>query len=131
MTSESKNASDVMYATSITISGSKNAKIQPSEATWQNSPRTRKCAWPSCILCSRRLAEASPDDKLWGIGLSACDPESTNASIVMCATLATTSCKKIAKISSRAATSRHSHKNMRYALSLDILANAASPKLAP
>ena len=30
MTPESKNASAVMYATSITISGSKNAKIQPS-----------------------------------------------------------------------------------------------------
>ena len=56
---ESKHASTVMYATSNTISGSKNAKIQPSEATWQNSPRTRKC----------------------------------NASTVMCATLATTSCK--------------------------------------
>ena len=27
----------------------------------------------------RRLAEASPHDKLWGFGLSACDPESTNA----------------------------------------------------
>ena len=127
---ESKNASTVMYATSITISGSKNAKIQPSEATWQNSP-TRKCARPSCTLCPRRLAEASPHDKLWGIDPTACDPESTNASTVMCATLATTSCKKIANISSRAATWRHSHKKMRYALSLDILANAASPKLAP
>ena len=127
---ESKNASTVMYATSITISGSKNAKIQPSEATWQNS-LTRKCALPSCTLCPRRLAEASPHDKLWGIGPTACDPESTNASTVMCATLATTSCKKIANISSRAATWRHSHKKMRYALSLDILANAASPKLAP
>ena len=127
---ESKNASTVMYATSITISGSKNAKIQPSEATWQNSP-TRKCARPSCTLCPRRLAEASPHDKLWGIGLTARDPESTNASTVMCATLATTSCKKIANISSRAATWRHSHKKMRYAVSLDILANAASPKLAP
>ena len=131
MTPESKNASVVMYATSITISGSKNAKIQPSEATWQNSPRTRKCARPSCTLCPRRLAEASPHDKLWVIGLSACDPESTNASTVMCATLATTSCKKIANISSRAATWRHSHKKMRYALSLNILANAASSKLAP
>ena len=59
---ESKNASTVMYATSITISGRKNAKIQPSEATWQNSP-TRKCARPSCTLCPRRLAEASPHDK--------------------------------------------------------------------
>ena len=37
---------------------------------------------------------SEPHDKLWGIGLSACDPESTNASTVMCATLATTSCKK-------------------------------------
>ena len=46
MTPESKTASAVMYATLITISGSKNAKIQPSEATWQNSPRTRKCARP-------------------------------------------------------------------------------------
>ena len=63
---ESKNASTVMYATSITISGSKNAKIQPSEATWQNSP-TRKCARPSCTLCPRRLAEASPHDKLWAL----------------------------------------------------------------
>ena len=127
---ESKHASTVMYATSNTISGSKNAKIQPSEATWQNSP-TRKCARSSCTLCPRRLAEASPHDKLWSIGLTACDPESTNASTVMCATLATTSCKKIANISSRAATWRHCHKKMRYALSLDILANAASPKLAP
>ena len=82
---ESKNASTVMYATSITISGSKNAELQPSEATWQNSP-TRKCARPSFTLCPRRLAEASPHDKLWGIGLTACDPESTNASTVMCAT---------------------------------------------
>ena len=62
---ESKNASSVMYATSITISGSKNVKIQPSEATWQNSPRTKNCARPSCTLCPRRLAEASPHDKLW------------------------------------------------------------------
>ena len=38
---ESKHASTLMYATSNTISGSKNAKIQPSEAPWQNSPRTR------------------------------------------------------------------------------------------
>ena len=91
---ESTNASTVMYSTSITISGSKNAKIQPSEATWQNSPRTRKCTRPSCTLCPRCLAEASPHDKLWGIGLSACDSESTNASTVMCTTLATTSCKK-------------------------------------
>ena len=74
---------------------------------------------------------SEPHDKLWGIGLSACDPESTNASTVKCATSATTSCKKIANISSREATLRHSHKEMRYALPLDILANAASPKLAP
>ena len=94
MTPERKHASAVMYATSITISGSKNAKIQPSEATCQNSPNTRKCAWPSCTLCPRRLAEASSHDKLWGIGLSACDPDSTNASTGMCAALATTSCKK-------------------------------------
>ena len=79
----------------------------------------------------RRLPEASPHDKLWGIGLSACDPESTNASTVKCATLATTSCKEIANISSREATLRHSHKKMRYALPLDILANATSPRLAP
>ena len=77
-----------------------------------------------------RLLEASPRDKLWGIGLSAYDPESTNASTVKCATLATTSCKNIPNISSREATLRHSHKNMRYALPLDILANAASPKPA-
>ena len=62
---ENKNASTVMNATSIPISGSKNAKIQPSEATWQNSPRTRKCTRPSGTLCPRRLAEASPHDKLW------------------------------------------------------------------
>ena len=49
---ESKNASTVMYATSITISGSKNAKIQSSEATWQNSP-TRKCARPKLDLKER------------------------------------------------------------------------------
>ena len=49
----------------------------------------------------RHLPEASPHDKLWGIGLSACDPESTNASTVKCATLATTSSKTIANISSR------------------------------
>ena len=79
----------------------------------------------------RRLAEASPHNKLWGIGPSACDPKSTNASTVKCATLATTSCKKIANISSREETLRHSHKKMRYALPLDILANVASPKLAP
>ena len=97
----------------------------------QNSPKTIKCVWPSCTLCLRRLAETSPHDILWGIGLSACDPESTNASTVMCATLATTSYKKIANISSREATLRHSHKKMRYTLPLDILANAASPKLAP
>ena len=94
MTPESKNASAIMYTTSITISASKNAKIQPSEATWQNSPRTRKCPRPSCTLCPGHLAEASPHDKLWGIRLSACDPESTNASTVMCATLATIYCKK-------------------------------------
>ena len=129
-TPESRNASVIMYATLITISGSKNAKIQSSEATWQNSPKTRKCAWPSCTLCQRRLAEASPHDK-WGIGLSACDPESTDASTAKCAALATTSCKKIANKSSRKVTLRHSHKNMRYALPLDILANDASPKLAP
>ena len=111
MTPESKNASAVMYANSITISDSKNAKIQPSEATWQNSPKTRKCAWSSYTLCPRRLADASLHDKLWGIGLSACDPESTNASTVMCATLAMTSCKTIANVSSRAATLRHSHKD--------------------
>ena len=93
--------------------------------------QNEKCAWPSCTPCPHRLAEASSRDKLWGIDLSACDPESTNASTVMCATLATTSCKKIANISSREATLRHSHTNMRYALPLDILANAASPKLAP
>ena len=93
--------------------------------------QNEKCAWPSCTLCPRRLAEASPHDKLWGIGLRACDPESTNASTGMCATLATTSCKKIANISYREAILRHSHKNMRYALPLDILADAASPKLAP
>ena len=131
MTPESKNALAVMYATSITISGSKDAKIQPSEATWQYFPKTRKCAWPLCTLCPRRLAKASPHDKLWGIVLSAYDPESTNASTVICATLATTSCKNIANISSREAILRHSHKEMRYALPLDILANAASPKLAP
>ena len=39
-------ASAVMYATSITISGSKNAKIQPSEATWQNSPRRENAPGP-------------------------------------------------------------------------------------
>ena len=128
---ESKNASTVMYATSITISGSKNAKIQPSEATWQNSPHERMPPALVHTVPTRCLAEASPHDKLWGIGLTACDPESTNASTVMCATLATTSCKKIANISSRAATWRHSHKKRRYALSLDILANAASPRLAP
>ena len=103
MIPQSKNASAVMNATSITISGSKNAKIQPSEATWQNSSKMRDCAWPSCTLIPRRLAEARPHDRLWGIGLSACDPESINASTVMCATLATTSCKKIANISSRPA----------------------------
>ena len=80
----------------------------------------------------RRLAEASPYDQLWGIGLSACDPERTNASIVKCATLTTTSGKKVANISSREATStlRYSHKNMRYALPLDTLAYAALPKPA-
>ena len=78
----------------------------------------------------RRLPEASPHDNSWGIGLSACDPESTNTLTVKCATLATTSCKKIANISSREATMRHSHKNMRYALPLDILANAAPLKPA-
>ena len=76
----------------------------------------------------RRLADASPHKKLWDIDLSACDPESTHASTVKCATLATTSRKKIANISSREVTLRHSHKNMRYALPLDILANAASLK---
>ena len=78
----------------------------------------------------RRLPEASPYDKLWGIGLGACGPESTNALTVKCATLATTSCKKITNISFREVTLRHSHKNMRYALSLDRFANAASPKPA-
>ena len=78
----------------------------------------------------RRLPEASPHDKLYGIGLSACDPESANVSTAKCVTLATTSCKKIANLSSREATLRHSHKNMRYALPLDILANAASQKPA-
>ena len=38
--------------------------------------------------------------------------------------------KKIANILPREATLRHSHKKMRYALPLDILANTASPKLA-
>ena len=74
---------------------------------------------------------SEPHDKLWNIGLNAFDPESTNASTVKCATLATTSCKKIANMLFREATLRHSHINMRYALPLDILANAASPKLAP
>ena len=127
---ESKHASTVMYATSITTSGSKNAKIQPSEATWQNSPRTRKCTRPSCTLCPRRLAEASPHDKLWGIGLSACDPESTDASTSCAPLWPRPLAKKIANISPREATLRYSHKKMRYALPLDILANTASPKLA-
>ena len=67
----------------------------------------------------RRLPEASPHDKLWGIGLSACDPESTNVSTIKCATLT----------SSREATLQYSHKK-KYALPLDTLANAASPKPA-
>ena len=79
----------------------------------------------------RRLFEASPHGKLWGIGLWACDPKNTKTSTVKCATLAATSSKKIAKISSRKATLRHSHKKMRYPLRLGILANAASPKPDP
>ena len=58
----------------------------------------------------RRLAEASPHDKFWGIGPSACDSESANPSTIKCATLATTSRKKIANVLSREATLRHSHK---------------------
>ena len=60
----------------------------------------------------RRLAEASPHDHFWGIGPSACDPGSANASTVKCAILATTSRKKVANILSREATLRHSHKKM-------------------
>ena len=78
----------------------------------------------------RRLAEAIPHDKWWGIGLRAFDPESTNASTIKYATLTTISGKKIANISSREATLQHSHKKMRRALPLDTLANTASPKPA-
>ena len=77
-----------------------------------------------------RLAEASPYDKLWGNGLSACDPESINSSTVKCATLTTTSGKKISNVSSREATLQHSHKKTRYPLPLATLANAASLKPA-
>ena len=68
----------------------------------------------------RSLPEASPHDKSGGIDLSACDPESTNAS---------TSGNKIANISSREATFHHSHKK-KYALPLDTFADTASPKPA-
>ena len=78
----------------------------------------------------RRLPEASPYDKSWGIGVSACDSESTNASTIKCATLTMTCHKNIANVSSREATLQHSHKNMRYAVPLDTLASAASPEPA-
>ena len=78
----------------------------------------------------RRLPEASPHDKVRGMGLSACHLASTNASTIKCATLTTASGKNIAKISSCEATLRDSNKNMRYALPLDTLANAALPKPA-
>ena len=58
----------------------------------------------------RRFADASPHDKLWGIGLSACDPESINASTITCTILTTTSGKKITNISVREATLQFSHK---------------------
>ena len=78
----------------------------------------------------RRLPEASLHDKLLGIGLSACDPESTNASTVS----APLRPRPLAKILRTYRPARH-HCDIltkrRCALPLDILANAASPKLAP
>ena len=124
MTPESKTASAVMYATSITISGSKNAEIHSSEETWQNSPKTRKCAWPSCTLCPRRLAGACPHEKLWGIGLGACDPRQS------CTPLWPRPLAKGLRTYRPARQHYDILTKMRYASPLDILENLASPKLA-
>ena len=126
---ERKNSSTVMYAFRSRFLAARMRTFSPPRQTSKILPN-EKMRLALVLTGQRRIPEASPHDKLWGIGLSACDPESTNDSTVKCATLATISCKKIANISSREATLRHSHKKMRYALPLDILANAASPKLA-
>ena len=130
MTPESKTASAVKCVTLTTSYDNPNTKTLYYMATSQNFPN-EEMHLALIKTSDRRLAEGSPHDKLWGIGPSACDPESANALTVKRATLATTSCKNIANISSREATLRHSHKKMKYALPLDVLANATSPKLAP
>ena len=90
-----------MYATSITISGKYKCEhlvLRGNLAKFSENEKMR----PALVHTGhRRLAEASPHDKWWGIGLSVYNSESTDASTVKCATLATTSCKKIANILSR------------------------------
>ena len=79
----------------------------------------------------RRLPEATPHGKLWGIDLSACDPESTNASTVNAPLWPRPLAKYCEHIVPRGNIATFSQKGKIRFLPLDILANAASLKLAP
>ena len=124
---ENKNASTVMNATSIPISGSKNAKIQPSEATWQSSPRTRNAPGPRAHCAHAASPKRAPmtncgyrPERVRPREHKRLDSHVRHFSHDL---LQKKKKKKKKKL-------RHSHKKMRYALPLDILANTTSPKLA-
>ena len=78
-TPESKNASAVTYVFLTPSFGAPNANTWYYTAILRNSPKTRKCALPFIQTGDHRLAQASPHDTLWGIGLSAHDPRASSS----------------------------------------------------
>ena len=77
MTPESKNTSAVKCVTLTTRYGNSNAKTHVLHGDLAKFSQNEDMHLALIQTGDRRLAEASPHDNLWGIGLSACDPRAS------------------------------------------------------